>query len=170
MKYLNIDKIKDISSDYNLKRFWSKVILTANNELCWIWDASKDKDGYGLFRIENKNIRANRLSFFLYYRIDPCDNVVCHKCDNPTCVNPSHLFLGSHRDNINDCWSKGRKVKTDGSLNGMAILSESQVIEIITLWGSGKYRFKSDIAKIFGVSQPTVSEIINRKTWTHIKI
>ena len=90
-----------------LTRFWNKVDKSG---ACWEWTASKDKDGYGLFHFNRKQVRAHRFAFGL-------DNIpkgmaVCHTCDNPGCVNPDHLFLGTNLDNTQDMISKGRNTLT----------------------------------------------------------
>jgi len=85
-------------------RFWSKVQKT---DSCWNWLGGADDRGYGVFKVNKKMWRASRLSWFFHHE-DPKDLFVCHKCDVPWCVNPDHLFLGTHHDNIVDCWNKGR--------------------------------------------------------------
>lgn len=74
---------------------------------CWIWKGHKDRKGYGKTKLSGKRFGAHRLSY-LYHVCDPLDMHVLHKCDNPICVNPDHLFLGTHSDNMRDMSSKGR--------------------------------------------------------------
>lgn len=76
---------------------------------CWIWSLAKDKDGYGVAHKGKKNIRAHRISYEAFIGQIPEDMGVLHKCDNPSCCNPQHLFLGTNQDNMNDMVSKGRK-------------------------------------------------------------
>ena len=79
---------------------------------CWIWKAGKDKDGYGTIYI-GRHYRAHRVSYMIHCGAIPADNLVCHTCDNPSCVNPLHLFIGSSQDNVNDMVKKGRQAKGD---------------------------------------------------------
>ena len=93
-----------------IDRFWNKVDKTSNPNGCWEWTAFIDKDGKGYGRAYDGNTQmgAHRLSVIIDGR-DPSGKYVCHTCDNPKCVNPTHLFLGTQQDNLNDMKSKGRK-------------------------------------------------------------
>ena len=89
-------------------RFLKKIRKT--NE-CWIWTAALDKDGYGVFRYKNKEkykYKAHRFSYEFFIGEIPKGKLVCHTCDNPPCVNPYHLFLGTRKDNTQDMLKKGR--------------------------------------------------------------
>lgn len=112
--YVKGEPVRYIKTHYSrqaapiLKRFWSKVAFTANPNKCWEWQAGKTKYGYGELMIKNKQVYAHRLSWELTYGEIPDGLFVCHKCDNPKCVNPNHLFLGTNLDNVRDMVSKGR--------------------------------------------------------------
>lgn len=88
-------------------RFWSKVSIREPKE-CWPWIGKRDKDGYGKIRNYYKEVRAHRLSYELNIGDIPTGKVVCHSCDNPRCVNPSHLWVGTIGDNNRDMYQKGR--------------------------------------------------------------
>jgi hypothetical protein len=87
-----------------MERFWNKVEKTDN---CWNWQGGKDRDGYGHIRVEGKLWQAHRYSTLLDGR-DPAGKVVMHQCDNPSCVNPIHLLLGTQADNVYDMVAKRR--------------------------------------------------------------
>lgn len=87
--------------------FWRKVSKTENG--CWLWTTKTDKDGYGIFHgLQNKQIRAHRFSWVMHNREIPEAILVLHKCDTPGCIRPSHLFLGTPKDNTQDMLAKGR--------------------------------------------------------------
>lgn len=86
-----------------VSRFWSKVEKT---ETCWVWTKGKDAQGYGAFSFNGKNVRAHRFSYELVH--GPTELSVLHHCDNPPCVNPNHLYAGTHSDNMKDAHSRNR--------------------------------------------------------------
>lgn len=133
---------------------------------CWVWLAGTDKDGYGRIReagYGSKTLRAHRVSYDTYIGPVPDDMFVCHKCDNPFCVNPGHLFLGSAADNAKDRNEKGRAAGAIGSKHGISKLCESQITEIRKAPGTQK-----QIADKYGVSQTLISHIKRRVIWRHV--
>ena len=141
--------------------FWKKVEKT---DWCWEWTAARNSDGYGFYCLYGKLFRAHRLSWVFVHGPIPRGLCVLHKCDNPPCVNPGHLFLGTQKDNIRDCQMKGRKAK--GNQTGKAILTEQQVINIRRLYNQG--RLQREIANQYGVAQRTISHIITGTCWRHV--
>lgn len=91
-------------------RFEKKIEKSANG--CWIWTGSKNSKGYGRVRIDKKEYMAHRISYNIYLGEIPYGLFICHKCDNPSCVNPEHLFTGTARDNTQDMLSKNRRIYT----------------------------------------------------------
>ncbi len=136
---------------------------------CWKWTDKPVKNGYAQFGIGGKSYRANRISYSLFKGKIPKGKFVLHHCDNPICVNPKHLFIGTQKDNIRDCINKGRF--TIGSKNGCSKLTENQVKEIRSLYGKYGHRglIQRKLAKLFNVSRVLISDITRGKTWKHVK-
>jgi hypothetical protein len=132
---------------------------------CWIWNGCKDKDGYGIIGYKMKKCRAHRISYLLFRGKIPLNICVCHKCDNPSCVNPNHLFLGTNQDNHTDAMNKERHSR--GESNGMSKLTESAVVSIRLAYKKGNETLKS-LADKYSVSITLIWYIIYRKNWTHI--
>lgn len=141
-------------------RFWSKV---NKGDGCWEWTAGKDKKGYGRFHLDGKMTYAQRTSLSLSGIKVPSDKHVCHHCDNPGCVRPDHLFVGTDADNLRDMAEKGRS--TWGEKNPNAKLCENDVLLIRELC---KTQTQDRIARWFGISGPTVSAINTRQRWARI--
>lgn len=150
------------------ERFWNKVDKKSKDE-CWEWTGSKYYNGYGQF-FENPNkICAHRFSYEMYYGTIFGNLLVCHKCDNRGCVNPHHLFLGTHKDNLADMYKKGRQncKGAPGEKNCKAKLTEQQVLEIRYLHDSGKMKNKQ-LAEKFKTPVSTIESVVGRHTWKHI--
>lgn len=148
-------------------RFWGKVDISDVNE-CWIWKAySQGRNGnkYGRFGYNGKLILAHRLSWILKYG-DPGDMYVLHKCDNTLCVNPNHLFLGTHNDNMKDKVSKNRQSRMPGTTHPMSKLTDNDVFDIRRRLSKGE-TLKS-ISQTYDIHISTVGYIKTRKLWKHI--
>lgn len=144
-------------------RFWNQVRKTDN---CWEWIGAKDGDGYGQFTTTNKkNNRAHRFSYEIHKGPIAKGLRVLHSCDNPSCVNPNHLSLGTDADNLKDAINKGR-LKLKGEHNPSSKLTENQVREIRELRKSGVSI--KDIAARYKVSDFPIRGIINGTRWKHV--
>jgi hypothetical protein len=146
------------------QRFWDKVSKT---ESCWLWIGCIAPNGYGLFFGTEKAGGAHRFSWVMANGEIPEGMYVCHKCDNRSCVNPKHLFLGTPQENSNDMLAKNRHRCPKGEEYDHSKLSEIKVREIRVLYGMGGIRYK-DLALRFGVNPVTIGDIIRGATWRHV--
>jgi hypothetical protein len=147
-------------------RFWDKVEKIPGG--CWVWTAGKIKRGYGRFRLNGKLVLAHRIAYQDLVGPIPEGLFVCHHCDNLSCVNPEHLFLGTVVDNVDDMMRKGRDVNPRGEQHGMAKLSENEVVEIRRRVAAGEYKSQTKLGKEFGVSNQLISRIASRGVWAHV--
>ena len=150
-------------SQADVDRFWSYV---DKNGECWLWTAYLDKRGYGVFSFKDSPRRAHRVSWFLEHGTEADEMYVCHSCDNPTCVRPSHLFLGTPQDNIDDGINKGR-IKVVGEDNPFAKLTEKEVTEILEKYKPHQYKVRM-LAEEYKVSLSTIERIVYGERWTHL--
>lgn len=141
------------------QRFDSMVQKTDN---CWLWMGTLNERGYGIISIADRNRAAHRVAWILSNGPIPDGLMVCHCCDNPRCVRSDHFFLGTCKDNISDCVSKGRN--NFGSRNGMSKLSTEQVADIHRLKSEGVKLV--EIASRFGVNVSCVCKITLGQRWT----
>lgn len=148
------------------RRFYENVETSPESE-CWKWVGGKDARGYGIFRAYGFAHRAHRFSWLLHYGEFPNEMLVCHKCDNPSCVNPEHLFLGTQFDNMRDMVNKGRNANVKGNKNPRANLSDQDVMEIRRLWDDDRVSPK-ELSKMFGTPKSTINKIISSDTWKHL--
>lgn len=132
---------------------------------CWLWIGNADTKGYGRMKILDIEFKAHRLSLMLVGIDVPPDALVCHKCDVPGCVNPSHLFLGTAKDNHDDMVRKGRRMNNKGERHPLAKLTDDDVREILT--SNTRSRL---MAKKLNVSESLICMIRQRKNWGHIHV
>jgi len=143
-----------------------KSYIEINDNDCWVWKKSKQKQGYGVITYKRKVQLAHRVSFKIFNGYLPDDLYVCHKCDNPSCCNPDHLFLGTNSDNIKDAFSKGRVYRPKGEDHYYSKLKESDVVEIREL--AKKNVDKQKIADKFKISLSHADNVIRRRSWKHV--
>lgn len=148
------------------ERFLESYIPEPNSG-CWLWVKGVNEHGYGRITLPSgEQKKAHRVSWILHRGYDPGPFLVCHKCDNPACVNPEHLFIGTQADNLSDCAVKGRISRVHqprGEKQGSSKLTAEIVIALRA----------SDLSvrkasRAFGVSPSTVHDVRSRKNWRHI--
>lgn len=131
---------------------------------CWPWNLSRSPKGYGQFHIKSYPYRASRVSYLLYEGEIPDGLHVLHRCDNPCCVNPSHLFLGTNLENMKDRDGKGRHRVLRGSLQKSAKLTEQEVLSILS-----DKRTHLEVANDYGVSRSLIGAIKSGKRWPQMR-
>lgn len=124
---------------------------------CWEWIGAVNGAGYGHLQHRGKKLLAHRLAYEWHYGPIPKGQVVCHRCDNPICANPEHLFLGTQKDNVRDMVRKGRLSNRSGHNNGQAKLSAEQVAAIRAM---PRNINMTAVGKTFGVSRNTVKRVL----------
>lgn len=159
---------KRISGHLSLEdRFWLQVKKTRT---CWLWIGCKDKDGYGIIRVNSRGKRATHIAVNLCGKVVPKGMQVCHTCDNPSCVKPKHLFIGTRSDNMQDAKRKGRNYVKHGELCNFSKLTATTVLKIRRRYEEAEpYRglFRA-IAEEFGISRYQAYKIIKRQQWKHV--
>lgn len=147
------------------ERFWARVDRS-DDEGCWLWTGPIRGNGYGGFYVDGLAFYAHRWAYVCHYGEDPGAFLVCHRCDNPSCVNPSHLFLGDHIDNARDMESKGRggDRRNFGRRNGRAKITLADAATIRRRWSGGEAI--AALARDFAVSTSTISDVVHRRRWT----
>jgi hypothetical protein len=172
-------------------RFWSRVGTRTEDGSCWPWLGRTDPDGYGRIKWDRRSMGTHQASYRLHKGEIPTGLCVCHSCDNPACVNPDHLFLGTTQVNNADRTAKGRSASGDangsrlhperrprgprhhwqtrpesrltGTRNGRAKLTLDQVASIRSRVASGESR--AVLAREFGVSWTAINYIANGRNW-----
>ncbi len=148
-----------------LERFNDKYVVASSG--CWEWTASKHRQGYGRLRLGKKGgktLQAHRVSYELFNGPIPDGVLVCHVCDNPSCVNPTHLFLGTHKDNMTDKYNKGRQ----GELPKGEDVKHSRLKEQDILFIRDSPLSRKELAMLYNTTSSHISRIINRRQWRHL--
>ena len=146
-------------------RFLLKVAMPENKNECWEWIGHKRKKGYGTMQFDNQKQEATHASYFLYVGEIPDGLYVLHHCDNPSCVNPDHLFLGTQKDNICDCMKKGRMPSRTGERNGRSKLSDDSAAAIRLSAESSR-----SLSEKYKVSQQTIRSIRRGERWSGLEV
>jgi len=168
-------------SDADIARFWSKVDVR-EPDACWLWQASCFKEGYGQFKVRGRNLKTNRIAYFLGTGCDLGESLALHTCDNPSCCNPAHVYGGTAKDNIADAINRGRFACGVGETHGSrthpesrargerastAKLTADQVTEMRGLYATGEWTQQS-LADRYGLQRRSVCDILRGKNWAHI--
>lgn len=159
--------MKQKTDDEFRAHFWSKIEKRGEDE-CWPWLAAVTKcGGYGQIERNHKGMRANRLAYeFTYGKFDG-HLFVLHRCDNPKCCNPKHLFLGTAKDNSDDCRKKCRDRKALGSRNANSKLTEDAVVAIRQRYATENIT-TTELGKVYGVTSSQISNAVRRVSWMHV--
>lgn len=143
--------------------FEARYVKRGPND-CWEWIGTIEKGGYGVLQIEKKQWRAHRYAYVRLHGAIPDNLLVCHRCNNPLCVNPAHLYVGTSQDNSNDTAAAG---SLKGTRNGRAKITAEDVVKIRELYA---YEDRSQhwLAQRYGLKQTHISEIVTGKQWVHV--
>ena len=174
-------------TERHVRNFWRHInkdgpTMPHMESPCWIWTAFKTERGYGRVGVGPKVMAAHRISWIIAHGQIPLMMCVCHRCDNPSCCNPSHFFLGTQADNVRDREIKKRgnraygdnhgsrihpESRPRGEAHGSAKLTAAQVLEIRALYAAGDITLKQ-LATQFNVSNVHIRFIVIRKLWKHL--
>jgi hypothetical protein len=147
-------------------RFWSKVEERAEAE-CWPWLGFKDSNGYGKFQwAHGKPMLAHRVAYLFGWGVEPASKVVCHACDNPSCCNPYHLWLGSQADNVADMIAKGRRKRVTPRRGEACNKAKITAADALAIFGSEETQ--TSLARRYGITATAVRHIKRGQNWAHV--
>lgn len=144
--------------------FWSYVQMT---DSCWIWNGYRDKTGYGRMTYEGKAMLTHRLAWIITFGNIPSKKNILHICDNPPCVNPAHLYVGTQAENVRDRVIRGRSNYNRGEQCFNSKLNPSKVQAIRRKYSTEKVSTYK-LGEEFGVSHHTIRKVVQRRTWAHV--
>jgi len=150
---------KKYTPEQALAAFWQKVDKSPHPQGCWLWTAAVDKDGYGFVKRRGRQDKAHRVSYELANGVHPREMFVLHSCDNPACVNPSHLRLGTPLDNMQDKHRKGRGRYGSGEAHSQCKFSDIQIAEIRRRYAAGGVYYWQ-LAEEYGTTKAYIGEIV----------
>jgi hypothetical protein len=133
---------------------------------CWLWTGGHNGHGYGVLSVAGHTTTAHRASYELNVGPIPVGLCVCHHCDNPPCVRPDHLFLGTHRENLQDAAMKGRMAHSERSPRSK--LTTEQVLDIRARYAAGGWGIGVKLAGEYGVTRQALAQIVHGATWRHV--
>jgi len=148
-------------------RFWAMVDMRMPNE-CWLWTGYKNHKGYGMFKADPaaNAVMAHRFAWeYCSGRTILDQHQVLHACDNPSCVNPHHLYMGTHTDNMRDRTQRKRTAR--GEETGRAKLTAEQVLRVRAMYQTG-WHSQLDLARKFGISRSGIGYVVRGESWKHL--
>lgn len=159
---------KDLRYHPQFVRSFMESRVTKNEDGCWDWNGAVNHFGYGTQSWRGRIMPAHRLLYMLTHGVSISKVLeVCHSCDRPICVNPDHMWLGTHHENLRDASLKGRMASLPGEDSPVAKLSNADVIEIRRLFDTGDFT-KAALGKMFDCTAMNILHIVKRQSWTHI--
>jgi DNA-binding XRE family transcriptional regulator len=145
----------------NADEFWAHV---KRADGCWLWTGNFDSHGYGSLQYEGQKVGAHRVAWELTHGVIPADMCVCHRCDNPKCVNPEHLWLGTKSENALDRHVKGRSRGPEGIRQHDARLNLQKAEDIRAAYATRRYTQRA-LGVRYGVAQQSIGKIVNGRMW-----
>ena len=160
------ESYREAKHEREVERFWSKVVKR-DEGACWGWAGSKSEAGYGMFIFDRKRRPAHRIAWELYHgSLIPDELLACHRCDQPACVNPHHIYPGTHKDNANDATERGRWNHKKGEENAASKLTDDGVLSMVARYNAGESG--RVIALDYDIAFSGVHRIMSGKTWSHL--